>query len=283
MARFQHTVILTPVPRRWFESCVVMLHDLAESLEDDGARLRLPDGRPLPELLLTEGRHLQPGARYRHESDDADGEPDPDAALTVLAWDRRRETALEIVTLDDDPHNPTHAACALRLTSAERPREAKLSGKVRASGGRWTKYTSGSGRLHLDLGKWWPSAAGSGRPTATPLTGTLSHALIHATVKVVPLPTDDGRWLLTVKVRVRGRSFARPLLPLTMAVIGRRVRGTFAEALDEAAEEWNRQVPVLVRKDMERVRLELVESLFKAAEEHKAEAAASSVRTEESR
>ncbi|WP_328769848.1 hypothetical protein [Streptomyces sp. NBC_00286] len=272
MARFQHTVTLAPVPRRWFESCVVMLHDLAESLEEDGVRLRLPDGRPLPELLLAEGSHLRPGARYRHESGDADGEPDPDAALTVLAWDRRRETVLEIVTLDSNPHNATHAVCTLRLTSAERPRDAEVSGEMRTSGGSWTKYTSGSGRLHLDLRKWWPSAAGSGRLTAPPLIGTLDHPLTHATVKVVPRLAQDGQWRVTVKVRVKGRSFARLLLPVAMAVAGRRVRAAFAEALDHAAESWNGQVPVLVRKDMELLRLELIESLFKADEEHKPEA-----------
>ncbi|MFG2026296.1 hypothetical protein [Streptomyces sp. NPDC048825] len=271
MARFQHTVTLAPVPRHWFESCVVMLHDLAESLEDDGARLRLPDGRPLPELLLGEGRHLQPGARY-HPGSDEDGEPDLDAALTVLAWDRRRETALEIVTLGDDSPNPTHMACALRLTSVERPREAELSGKMRASGGKWTKYISGSGRLHLDLGTWWPSAAGLGRPTAPPVTGTLHHPLTRATATVVPRPAKDGRWRVTVKVRVTGRSFARLLLPVAMAVMGRRARAAFAEALDDTAEAWNGQVPVLVRKDMERLRLDLVESLFNADEEHKPEA-----------
>ncbi|NGO43490.1 hypothetical protein [Streptomyces ureilyticus] len=268
MARFQHTVTLTPVPRRWFESCVVMLHDLAESLEEDGARLRLPDGRHLPELFLDKGRHLQRGARYHPESDEEG--PDLDAALTVLAWDRRRETALEMVALDDNPHKPTHMVCTLRLTSVERPREAELSGKAQASGGRWTRYTSGSGRLHLDLGAWWPSAAGRGRRTGPPVTGTLDHPLTRATATVVPRPAQDGRWRVTVKVRVTGRSFARLLLPVAMAVFRRRARAAFAEALDEAAEEWNRQVPELVSKDPEQLRLELVESLFKTDEEHQA-------------
>ncbi|XKK61710.1 hypothetical protein HFP71_01930 [Streptomyces sp. ARC32] len=55
MARFQHTVILAPVPRRWFESCVATLHDLAEDTDAEGACLRLPDGRPLPGLVLARG------------------------------------------------------------------------------------------------------------------------------------------------------------------------------------------------------------------------------------
>ncbi|MFJ7768620.1 hypothetical protein ACIQ1J_09470 [Streptomyces sp. NPDC097107] len=44
MARFEHTVTLAPVSRRWFESCVTTLHDLAEGLDAEGACLRLPDG-----------------------------------------------------------------------------------------------------------------------------------------------------------------------------------------------------------------------------------------------
>jgi len=257
MTRFQHTVAVAPVPRRWFELCAVMLHDLAESLETQGARLRLPDGRLLPDLLLAEGRHLQPGARYCPESDE-DGEPDIDQALTVLFWDRQRETALELLTLDDDADRPGRMACTLRLTSAERPRKASLSAKFQTGGGRWTKYASGSGRLHLDLGKWWSSVERHGRPSATPLTGTLDHALAHATVTVVPRPAGDGRWRVTVKVRVKGRSFARVLLPIAMAVTGLRVRKAFAEALDDAAKQWNAQVPGLVRKDMEQLRSELV-------------------------
>lgn len=266
MARIQHTVTLTPVPRRWFESCVVTLHDFAESLEAEGARLRLPDGRRLPELLLAGGTHLRPGARYHPENDDGSG-PDIDRTLTILAWDRKRETALELVTLDDDPGGPAHLACTLRLTSAERPREARLSVKVQAGGGSWTKYAGGSGRLHLDLGRWWPSAGGRGRATAIPLTGRLDHALARATVTAVPRPAGDGRWRVTIKVRVRGRSFVRPLLPLAMTVMGRRARGAFSKALDDAAKQWNDQVPELVRKDMDQLLLELVESLFTTDEE----------------
>jgi hypothetical protein len=266
MARFQHTVTLAPVPRRWFESCVVTLHDLAESLEADGARLRLPDGRRLPEPLLTEGSHLRPGARYHPEDDDGSG-PDIDQTLTILAWDRNRETALELVTLDDGPDSPGHMACTLRLTNAERPREAELSMKLCAGGGKGTKYADGSARLHLDFGKWWATAAGRGRRTTAPVTGKLDHALARATVAAVPRPADDGCWRVTVTMRVTGRSFFRLLLPLAMTVMGRRAREAFSKALDDAAKQWNDQVPELVRKDKEQLSLELVESLFGTDEE----------------
>ncbi|MDG9723155.1 hypothetical protein [Streptomyces sp. DH41] len=143
MARFQHTVTLVPVPRRWFESCVTTLHDLAESLDADGARLGLPDGRPLPGLVLAEGSHLRPGARYR------------------------------------------------------------------------------------------------------------------------PVREEDGlHWRVTVKARVEGRSFARPLLPVVTAVMGRRARRAFAESLDGAARQWNARLPELVRKQGEEPRAELTDALL---------------------
>ncbi|MEU3899927.1 hypothetical protein [Streptomyces sp. NPDC045251] len=257
MARFQHTVTLVPVPRRLLESCLGMLHDLAEGTEADGAALRLPDGRPLPELVLTEGRHLRPGARYR-ATGGADGRPETGPTVTVLAWDRRRETAFEVVTQDDDPAHRARLACVLGVRSADRPREAWLEATVRSGEAKGAKYFGGTGRLRLDLGRWWPSAAGHGRrSSAAPVSGTVTHALARATVTAVPRPAPDGRWRVTVKARVRGRSFARPLLPVAMAVAGRRAHRAFAEALDGAAAQWNAQVPGLVRKEVEQLRTEL--------------------------
>ncbi|MET9824480.1 hypothetical protein ABZ038_23240 [Streptomyces sp. NPDC006349] len=264
MARFRHTVTLAPVPRRWFESCVAALYDLADGTDVEEARLLLPDGRPLPGLVLAEGRHLRPGARYRpvngrrgHE------EPDPDQCLTVLTWDRRGETALEVATLDDAPDRPLRLVCALGLTSAARPREAWLRATLRSGGGKRAKYLEGFGRLRLDLGRWWPQAAGHARrPSRAPLNGTLTHALARVTVTVVPHPAPDGGWRVTVRARVSGRSFARPLVPVATAVLGRRARRAFAEALDRAAASWNAQVPALAGTDAERWCAELTDALL---------------------
>ncbi|CAB61287.1 hypothetical protein GTY87_02900 [Streptomyces sp. SID7813] len=261
MARFQHTVTLAPVPRRWFESCVAALHDLAEGTDAEGGRLTLPDGRPLPGLVLAEGRHPEPGARYRPVNEE-DGEPDADQCLTVLARDRRGETALEVVTHDDDPDHPARLVCALGLTSVERPREAWLTATLHSAGGKRAKYLGGTGRLRLDLGRWWQATSHGRHSARAPLGGTLTHALVRVSVTVVPRPAPDGRWRVTVKARIRGRSFARPLLPLAAAVLGRRARRAGAEALERAAVAWNAQVPALVRKDGERLSAELADALL---------------------
>ncbi|MEV7892158.1 hypothetical protein ACWD3I_48750 [Streptomyces sp. NPDC002817] len=249
-----------------------MLHDLAESLEAEGTRLRLPDGRRLPELLLAEGGHLLPGARYHRRTDDDSG-PDLDATVAILAWDRKRRTAVELVVLDGDPDSPGSMTCALWLASGERPRAASLSVKWRAGGGRWTSYAVGDGRLHLDLGEWWSSAAGGGRLAAAPLTGRLDHGLARASLTVVPRPADDGRWRVTVTARVKGRSFTRPLVPLAMTVVGRRAHGIFAKALDDAARQWNNRVPEMVRQDTQQLHLKITESLGGAEAERAAQAA----------
>ncbi|KYK17183.1 hypothetical protein AUW26_01020 [Streptomyces sp. CC71] len=51
---------------------------------------------------------------------------------------------------------------------------------------------------------------------------------------------------MTVRARVRGRSFARPLLAVAALLLRARARRTFAEALDDAAERWNAHVPAWV-------------------------------------
>ncbi|MEU4979944.1 hypothetical protein [Streptomyces sp. NPDC021969] len=268
MARFQHTVTLAPVPRRWFESCVAALDDLAAGTDVEGGRLTLPDGRPLPGLVLTEGRHLGPGARYRPVNEE-DGEPDADQCLTVLARDRRGETVLEVVsldTLDDDPAHRARLVCALGLTSVERPGKAWLSATLRSDGGKRAKYLGGAGRLRLDLGRWWQATSHGRHPSRAPLGGTLTHALVRVSVTVVPRPAPDGRWRVTVRARVRGRSFARPLLPLATALLGRRARRAGAEALERAAVAWNAKVPALVRMDGERLSAELADALLGAPE-----------------
>jgi hypothetical protein len=90
----------------------------------------------------------------------------------------------------------------------------------------------------------------------------VTHALARATVTAVPRPAPDGRWRVTVKARLKGRSFARPLLPVVMAVVGRRAHRAFAEALDSAAEQWNAQAPGLVHKEGELLRAELTRALL---------------------
>lgn len=65
-------------------------------------------------------------------------------------------------------------------------------------------------------------------------------------VAAAPQPAPDGRRRVTVRARVRGRSFARPLLAVAALLLRARARRTVAEALDDAAERWNAHVPAWV-------------------------------------
>ncbi|MGY5627876.1 hypothetical protein ACW7N6_02320 [Streptomyces sp. UC1A3] len=223
MARFQHTVTLAPVPRRLLESCVGTLHDLAEDT-----------------------RAQDTAAEDAGAEDAADGRSRTGPTFTVLAWDRRRETAVEVVTEDHGPDHRVRLVCALGVRSAARPREAWLTATLRTGGGKGRNHLEGTARLRLDLGGWWQATGGRRRTAASPLSGTLTHALARATVTAAPQPAPDGRWRETVRARVRGRSFARPLLAVAALLLRARARRTFAEALDDAAERWNAHVPAWV-------------------------------------
>ncbi|WP_199825442.1 hypothetical protein VM636_00580 [Streptomyces sp. SCSIO 75703] len=264
MARLQHTVTLASLPRPWFASLVAAFHDVAETLDADGGRLRLPDGRPA-DLLLTEGRHLIPGARYRAPGEEGARPDGGDPVVTLTAWDRRRATAVEAVAVEEEGGRRTVIAVAAGLRAADRPRELWCSGTLRSSG-RGARYLGGGGEARVDLDRWWSAAAGRGLlPGGPPLRGTLTHALARATVTAVPRPAADGDWNVTVRVRFRGRSFARPLLPLGMLFLGRRLRTAFAARLDDAAREWNAQVPALVRRDAARLRADIADGLVPEA------------------
>ncbi|MGW4544863.1 hypothetical protein ACWEN4_00575 [Streptomyces violaceorubidus] len=151
-----------------------------------------------------------------------------------VSWDRLRETALEVDTLDGDPAPRARPVCALGLTSAERSRTAWLSVTLRSSGGKRAKHLGGTGRLHLDLGRWWQGTGHRRHPSRAPLSGTLTHPLAR-----------------------------RPSAPpLATAVPGRRARRACAEALDRAAAAWNTQVRERGRKDGERPGAELADALL---------------------
>ncbi|WP_432056451.1 hypothetical protein [Streptomyces sp. bgisy022] len=68
MVSLRHTVLLTPVPRAWPADALAVALDVMDSTrpEADG-RLVLPDGRPVPDVRLTAGRHLERGAVYEAE------------------------------------------------------------------------------------------------------------------------------------------------------------------------------------------------------------------------
>ncbi|MCT2592600.1 hypothetical protein LHJ74_22265 [Streptomyces sp. N2-109] len=259
MARFRHRVTIVPVPRRWFEAYLLMLHDLAESVraEPDGA-LRLSDGRAVPEVRLAHGEHLRPGTRYEAQPE-ADGSR---AALLIQEWQRASATAVRLEARSADGAELTGS---VRLAGARRP--GTLGGDWHFTApGRSSVLRRASGMLRVDLAAWWSAAdrrRGARRGTA-PVTGAVDHRLARARLRVTPRAVAGGRVELTCTVSVRGRALARPLVGLALLVGRVRVRRELAAALDETAARWNKAAPGVLRKDAAQLRAELTEQLLRA-------------------
>lgn len=252
MVHLQHTVIVEPVPRRWFEQAVLTLYDLVAQTRADGGRLFLADGRRVPDVRLAEGGHLRAGAVY---------EADDDAArirVRVLEWDRRSAVRAAQTITD----GAVTAEIEGVLRDVEHPRTAGLRGSIRSSGTRWSSLTRAAGTSRLRLDDWWTAAAGTGPGTASaPLEARLDHRLGVATVRASPHRLPDGRWAIRVSLTARGRSLPRPLTAVALRLAARSLHRSFTGALESAATHWNETVPGLVARDMPRLRERALDAL----------------------
>jgi hypothetical protein len=239
MVRFQHTVALEPVPRRWFEELVVMLYELVQESSAEGERISLADGRVLPGIRLVKGRHRRPGAVYEIEDEES-----AQAFLTLHEWNRRSGVRLEQSVSQEEMSITLDGS----LRGVDRPREAELRGTVEVEG-KWAWLTRASGRARLDLAQWWTAAAQQSF-TRSPLCIWLTHCLVRAVVRAEPRRLDGGRWAVRVTVKARGCGVIRPLAAVGLGLAHGPVRRAFAEALDEAAAVWNKTVPAATAKDV---------------------------------
>lgn len=266
MVSFRHTVVVEPLPYRWLVDALGVARALAEESRAEGERVVLPDGRVVPDVRLTRGRHLRPGAVYlvSHENgDEGEGRDEEEkkgtdtgetVRITVGEWDRRRAVRLELAVDEDDG---TVALDAV-LKSPDRPHLFEADGRARIEGVPLVpSRLRGHARVRLD--DWW-TLADTGRSTHTaPASARLEHRWLRAEVRATPRPRrDDDSWDVHVTVSLRGRSFLRPVLAVFLAVTGRRMRRSIARSLDDAAERWNRAVPRLVAMDAGQLRKALL-------------------------
>ncbi|MFI7673987.1 hypothetical protein [Actinophytocola sp. NPDC049390] len=199
MARFHHTIALTPAPRAWFESAVAICWDaLTEHL--GSAALPPIDGDP-----LAAGAHYENG----------------ETVVTLDAWDRHGESAARVTTTTPD----VTTTCHVRLHSAAAPRALQIEGGAGDGG----KLTTGTGTV--DFERWW---TGGG----TAVLGRFDHRMARGTVEVSRAAGDGWRVEVTVTVRGRGlyRPLAAPVLAVARRWIQREfVKGLdeFAARWDE--------------------------------------------------
>ncbi|WP_440104858.1 hypothetical protein [Streptosporangium sp. H16] len=244
--RIRHEITVSAVSPRWFGEFLLALHDAVENLRFDEGRLRrdAPGGK---EVRLVEGRHLGRGARYRLESGGR-----TNAEVVVRSWGRVTETCADIIG-SDGSDGSGDVACRLRLRSAAEPEVAGVEGILRVAGDD-RGLLRFSWRAQVDFERWWAHAYGRARRrTSAPLSGTITHRFALATFSAVPEETGAGDWRVVVNMRVRGRSWFRPLAAVALPFgLERFFLRTLAETLDEMAMEWNDGVARVLRRDPRR-------------------------------
>lgn len=279
MVSVRHLVVVEPVPYRWLVDALAVIRTLAEESQADEQGLVLPDGQVIPDIRLTQGRHLRPGSVYLTEAEvelevedgddagdgiakadanaDADGsgisedaEASETVQITVREWDHRRAVRLELALVSDEMNVALDAA----LKSPDRPSLVEISG--RAGGGAAAGTLFGmAGRVRVRLDDWWPAADTDRTPPSAPASARLDHPWIRADVRAVPRPSrDDGRWDIHVTVSLRGRRLLRPVAAVVLAVAARRIRRSVVRTLDNLAAQWNDRVPHLVAMNPDQLR-----------------------------
>ncbi|MFE9311922.1 hypothetical protein ACFYM5_30385 [Streptomyces sp. NPDC006706] len=289
MVSVRHKVVVEPVPYPWLVDALAVIRTLAEESQADAQGLVLPDGQVIPDIRLTQGRHLRPGSVYLTEAeaeaeaevelevedddgdDDGDGEAKADAdadadesgtseeaeasetvQITVREWDHRRAVRLELALISDDMNVELDAT----LKSPDRPSLVEISGRMRGDAAPRTLFDM-VGRARVRLDDWCPAADTDRTPPSAPAAARLDHRWIRADVRAEPRPSpsrDDGRWEIHVTVSLRGRRLLRPVAAVVLAVAARRIRRSVVQALDNLAAQWNDRVPHLVAMNADQLR-----------------------------
>jgi hypothetical protein len=271
MLSMSHTVVLAPVPYAWFVDALAVVRSLVEESQAKGRRLILPDGQVIPDVRLTRGRHLRPGAEYlisdedeREAADNGGGREDAKgmssgetATIRLEEWDRRRAVRLALAIAADDGKVDLHAV----LQSPDHPRLVEVGGRSRFDGVP-LGLSRLKGRVRLQLDDWWAAADTEGAAHSAPATARVDHRWARAEARAVPSPHRDGHtsgWDVRVTLSLRGRGLLRPLAAVALGVAGRWIRRSVARTLDDAAEQWNATVPGLVAMDREGMRAALTD------------------------
>ncbi|MFF4761530.1 hypothetical protein [Streptomyces sp. NPDC001292] len=271
MVSVRHKVVVEPVPYPRLVDALAVIRTLVEESQADGQRLVLPDGQVIPDIRLTQGRHLRPGSVYlitdvdEEEADDGYAKADADAdgsrttqgadasetvQITVREWDHRRAVRLELAVVDDDMNVELDAT----LKSPDRPDLVEISGRTRGDAAARTLFEM-AGRARVRLDDWWPAAVSDRTPPSAPASARLDHRWIRADVRAVPRPSrDDGRWEIHVTVSLRGRRLLRPVAAAVLTVAAGRIRRSVVQTLDDLAAQWNDRVPRLVAMNADQLR-----------------------------
>ncbi|MFE2290113.1 hypothetical protein [Streptomyces sp. NPDC059452] len=268
MARFEHTVGIAALDRPWFEEAAGHTVDLFDASREQGGAILLPDGRPVHGLRLLAGRHLQPGARYGEAPEEGEGSGAADGPVTSEAtvlreW--RPSRSVEVENLTEEEGMSVRVGVRLRDPRTPRVLEVSLDGH-NPKGGALYRF---SGRVKADLGAWWaaverhPSAPPAAR---APVVGKVTHRLGKGRLTVTPRPAEDGSWLVSVVLSVRGRWLLRPVAAVVLLFARRPVERGFRKGVDDAAEQWAEMLAELPSLHGEALRAEIADALTEPPE-----------------
>ncbi|MFJ2733141.1 hypothetical protein [Streptomyces sp. NPDC087317] len=265
MLSVKHTVVVEQVPYPWLVDAVTVIRTLVEESRVDEQGLVLSDGQVVPDIRLTQGRHLRPGSVYviEDEADDkkvtagAEGtrkdkaaDPSGTARITVREWDHRRAARLELTVAEDDMATELDVT----LKSPDRPALVEIAGRTRGDAAS-LKLFEMAGRARVRLDDWWRAADSDRIPSSAPASARLDHRWVRADVRAVPRPSQhDGRWDLQITVSLRGRRLLRPLAAVVLTIVARRIRRAVVRAVDDLAAQWNDRVPRLVAMNADQLR-----------------------------
>lgn len=238
MTLFTHVVTLEPVPRRWFDQCVAMLHETVDSLRPEHDGLVTEDGRTVSAVRLVEGRHAHAGARYAL--------PEGSGNAVITAWNPRTATAGQVEIDDDETY--------IAVDATLRPSRLDAAGVMVVKQYKRLSSLSWSGTAELD--RWWAGGRG-----AAPITASATHMFVIARATITQRPATDGRWAVKVALKLRGRSVFWPFVALAMVFARGSVQKSINETLATYAAKWNAEMPPLLRKSSDELRAMLLDAI----------------------
>jgi hypothetical protein len=222
MARWQHTVVLEPVPRAWFDQAVGLCFDT------------------LTEYLTGIGD--PPAAETQYTL------PDGFTKVHLDSWQRDGETSARWWTVDLEGAFIGTA----RLDSPGNPRNAEVTGDYRGAGLGTGWLTETSGTVRVDLPAWWTGTARRGVDPG--IAGRFRQRFAHGGGTIAVAPAPGGRWQVTVRVTVHGRGLLRPVGAVAFLFARGRFKGHFVKAVTEFAQLWNKEVPRLRTMNQDELR-----------------------------
>jgi len=213
MARLQHTVVLEPVTRAWFDQAAGIYFDW-------GTEYLTELGDP-------------PAAEVQYEM------PDSPTKVHLDSWQRDGEIAARWWKADSEGA----VIGTARLDSPGSPRTAEVTADYRGAGLVQGWLTKVSGTLQVDMQTWWNGTARQGIDPA--VAGRFRQTFAHGGGTIAVAPAPGGRWEVTVRVTVHGRGLLRPVGAMTFLFARGKLKRLFAKMVTEFAQSWNKEVPRL--------------------------------------